>query len=170
MSTSKEAAKIIPGPGASIPPDRSIGAMLIDRGLIGIDEGEKILRYAKEKGLRFGDAAIALKLVDPEDVRQVLARQFDYPYLRPGESKVASSVCAAWSPFSDQVEALRALRSQLLLRWFTGEPERSCLSIVSAGSKEGRSYLAANLAVVFSQLGERIPPPSSVPASDPCLH
>jgi protein-tyrosine kinase len=60
---------------------------------------------------------------------------------------------AAYRPFSKQVEELRALRTQLLLRWFT--PDRKLLAIVSAMNGEGRSYLAANLAIVFSQLGER---------------
>lgn len=62
---------------------------------------------------------------------------------------------AAYHPYSPQVEALRALRSQLMLRWFTGEAGGKALAIVSPGRNEGRSYLAANLAVVFSQLGER---------------
>jgi chain length determinant protein tyrosine kinase EpsG len=64
-------------------------------------------------------------------------------------------VSAAYAPFSPQVEALRALRSQLILRWFDSNPDRKALAIVSAARNEGRSYIAANLAVVFSQLGER---------------
>jgi len=155
MSTpTMESARILPGPGVTPPPDRSLGAMLIDSGKLTPDDGERILRYAKEKGVRFGDAAVALKLATAEDVQQALARQFDYPYLVPGESDVASSVVAAWSPFSPQVEALRALRTQLLLRWFTGEPDRRSVAVVSTARGDGRSYLAANLAVVFSQMGE----------------
>lgn len=155
MSTpTMESARILPGPGISPPPDRSLGAMLIDSGKLTPDDGERILRYAKEKGVRFGDAAVALRLATAEDVQQALARQFDYPYLVPGESDVARSVVAAWSPFSAQVESLRALRTQLLLRWFTGEPERRSLAVVSTARGDGRSYLAANLAVVFSQMGE----------------
>jgi receptor protein-tyrosine kinase len=42
-----------------------------------------------------------------------------------------------------------------MLRRFTGDANCKMLSIVSPGPKEGRSYLAANLAIVFSQLGER---------------
>ncbi len=41
-----------------------------------------------------------------------------------------------------------------MLRWFTGDPERKSLAIASPGQREGRSWIAANLAVVFSQLGE----------------
>ena len=62
---------------------------------------------------------------------------------------------AAYQPFSSRVEQLRAIRSQLMLRWFDKADERQVLTIVGSQRGEGRSYLAANLAVVFSQLGER---------------
>jgi chain length determinant protein tyrosine kinase EpsG len=42
-----------------------------------------------------------------------------------------------------------------MLRWFDSDANRKALAIVSADAKEGRSYIAANLAIVFSQLGER---------------
>lgn len=150
-----DTARVIPGPGALVGGDRSMGAMLIDAGKLTPEGAERVLRHAKERGLRFGDAALALQLVSVDDIQHALAKQFDYPYLSVGQSGVSKHVVAAWSPFSPQVEALRAVRSQLLLRWFSGEPERHCIAIVSANSGDGRSYLAANLAVVFSQLGER---------------
>ena len=129
--------------------------MLVDAGKLSPEDGERILRYAKDKSLRFGDAAVALKLVSQEDIAQVLARQFDYPYLVPGQSNVLPEVVAAWAPFSPQMEALRALRSQLLLRWFSSDDDHRSLAVVSPGRGEGRSHLAANLAVVFSQMGEK---------------
>lgn len=147
--------RVIPGPGAAKTSDRSLGAMLVDAGAITPEDAERILRYSKEHSTRFGDAALALKLAKPEDIQQALARQFDYPYLVPGQSGVSADVVAAWSPFSRQVEALRALRSQLLLRWFADPLERRTLAIVSPNRGDGRSFLAANLAVVFSQMGER---------------
>lgn len=135
--------------------DRSIGAMLVDAGKISPEDAERILRYSKERSVRFGDAAIALGLASAADIQQVLSRQFAYPYLVPGQSNVSEEVVAAWTPFDAQVEALRALRSQLLLRWFTGEGGQKTLAMVSAGRGEGRTHLAANLAVIFSQMGER---------------
>ena len=42
-----------------------------------------------------------------------------------------------------------------MLRWFDAETERKALAIVSPSHGEGRSFIAANLAIVFSQLGER---------------
>ena len=68
---------------------------------------------------------------------------------------VSPDVVAAYRPFSYEVEQLRAIRSQLMLRWFDRDTNCNRLAIVGAGRGAGRSYVAANLAVVFSQLGER---------------
>ncbi len=134
--------------------DRSIGAILIDTGKLTVAKAELILRLQKDEGLRFGDAAIKLGLLTDDDIAFALARQYDYPYLLKGDSELSGDLIAAFQPFSPQVEALRALRSQLMLRWFTGDPDRRALAVTSPGRGEGRSWLAANLAVVFSQLGE----------------
>jgi len=133
--------------------DRSIGKILLDAGKLQPGDAERALRLQKEKGIRFGEACLQLKLLAQSDIDSALSRQFDYPYLRPGDVNLSDELVAAYDPFSEQVEALRALRTQLLLRWFT--PERKVLAIVSPASADGRSYLAANLAIVFSQLGER---------------
>ena len=136
-------------------PGRSIGAILVDSGLLTPENAERIMRLQKEKGLRFGDAAIELRLLKQEDIDDAISRQFEYPYLRKGQSSVSTELIAAYNPFDAQVEALRALRSQLMLRWFGVEADHKVLANGSSGRSEGRSFLAANLAVVFSQLGER---------------
>lgn len=135
--------------------DRLIGAILSESGRLLPEDVERILRLQREKGLRFGEAAVRLGILTPADVECALSRQFHYPYLARGETAVSEDVVAAYDPFSKQVEALRALRSQLALRWFDDDPARKSLVVVSAARKEGRSFIAANLAVVFSQLGER---------------
>ena len=135
--------------------ERSIGAILIDAGKLKAEDAERVLRLAREKGMRFGDAAKQLGLITDADIEQALSRQFDYPYLSRGESRVAEEVVAAYNPFAPQVEALRALRSQLVLRWFDSDTAHKALAITSPGRHEGRSWLTANLGVVFSQLGER---------------
>lgn len=134
---------------------RSIGAILIDAGRLKVEDAERILRLQREREMLFGDAALRLKLLTQEDIDFALSRQFEYSYLLRGQSAVSEEVTAAYAPFTPQVEALRALRSQLMLRWFDTDPAHRALAIVSSESKEGRSYIAANLAVVFSQLGER---------------
>lgn len=135
--------------------DRSIGSILVDAGRILPEDTERILRYQREQNVHFGEAAVRLGLARPADIEYALSRQFEYPYLVRGESAVHPSVIAAYDPFSGEVEALRALRTQLLLRLLHEERRRSRLAIISPESGDGRSYLAANLAVVFSQLGEK---------------
>jgi len=138
-------------------PGRTIGAVLIESGRLRLEDVEEILwlQLKRGSGLRFGDAGKELGLLSQADIDFALAAQFDYRYLRRGESRVSEEVIAAYDPFSPQVEALRALRSQLMLRWFDSDPARRALAVLSAGRNEGRSYIAANLAVVFSQLGQR---------------
>lgn len=135
--------------------ERHIGALLVDSRKLSVEDAERILRFQKEKGLRFGEAAIKLGLVTEADIQQALSKQFDYPVVLPGESNLSAELVAAYEPTSKQVEAFRALRSQLMLRWFTPEKEPRALAIVSSERGAGRSYMSANLAIVFSQLGER---------------
>jgi chain length determinant protein tyrosine kinase EpsG len=134
---------------------RSIGAILVDTGRLSVKDAEKILRLQKEQGKRFGDAAIELGLVTQDDISFALSQQFDYPYLPVGDTSLSSELVAAYKPFSPVVEKLRTLRSQLMMRWFNAERQHNALAIMSPGNKEGRSFIAANLAIVFSQLGER---------------
>jgi len=134
---------------------RAIGAILIDNGRLTPDAAERILKLQKERGLRFGDAAIQLGMLTEADIQQALSRQYDYPYLMPGDERISEEVVAAFKPFSPIVEQLRAVRSQLMLRWFDADVGHKTLAVVSASRADGRSFTAANLAVVFSQLGER---------------
>ena len=137
---------------------RSLGGILIDSGLLRPEDAERVLLVQKEHNLRFGDAAVRLGLLTEADIQYALSRQFAYAYLRkiPGEKRpVSEEVVAAYEPFSPRVEELRAVRSQLMLRWFDKADQRQVLTVVGTERGEGRSHLAANLAVVFSQLGER---------------
>jgi protein-tyrosine kinase len=132
--------------------DSSIGGLLLESGKITPENAERVLRMQKELGIRFGEAAQRLGLITDADIQQVLARQFDYPYLQVGEANYASELVAAYQPFSPQVEKLRAVRSQLMLRWFARG--RKSLVVLGVNPGDGASLFAANLAIVFSQLGE----------------
>lgn len=140
---------------ASVPKERPIGAILIDAGRISPETAERILRHQKEHGLRFGDAGLAMGVISQEDIRFALAHQFDYTYVAPGENPATAEVIAAFQPNNRCVEAMRALRSQLMVRWLDNQSERKSLALVSAEAGVGKTFIAANLAVVFSQLGER---------------
>ena len=132
--------------------DSSIGGLLLESGKITPENAERVLRMQKDLGIRFGEAAVRLGLISEDDIQHVLARQFDYPYLLKGESALSPHLVAAFEPFSAQVEALRAIRSQLMLRWFARG--RKALAVVGVDPDDGVSIFTSNLAVVFSQLGE----------------
>jgi protein-tyrosine kinase len=132
---------------------RALGAILVEQGLLKSEDIEEIQRFAAAKGLRFGDAALQLGLLTQRDVDVAIAQQFNYPTVpRGGKNGVADDVVAAYLPQSEVIEPLRALRSQLSLRW---DDDHKILAITSPGREEGRSWLAANLATVFAQMGKR---------------
>jgi len=135
------------------PLDSSMGAVLVDAGKLTLDGAERALRMQKDLGIRFGEAAVRLGLVSEDDVQEALARQFAYPYLPKGQANLSPRLVAAYEPFSPQVESLRAIRSQLMLRWFARG--HRALAVLGADPEDGAALFAANLAVVFSQLGEQ---------------
>ena len=137
---------------------RSLGGILIDSGLLRPEDVDRILLLQKQENLRFGEAAVKLGLISEADVQYALSRQFSYAYLRKttGDKKpVSDELIAAYEPFSPRVEELRAIRTQLMLRWFDKADRRQVLTVLGTERGEGRSHLAANLAIVFAQLGER---------------
>jgi superfamily II DNA helicase RecQ len=93
--------------------DSSIGGLLLEAGKITPDNAERVWRLQKELGIRFGEAALRLGLINDADIAQVLARQFDYPSLQQGEHTHSPLLVAAYPPFSQQVERLRAVRKRL---------------------------------------------------------
>ncbi|MFL9610275.1 polysaccharide biosynthesis tyrosine autokinase [Methylobacillus sp. Pita2] len=133
--------------------DFSIGGMLLKMGKITPQDAERILRLQKERGIRFGEAAESLGLVSAADINYVLSKQFAYPYLMDGRGDFSESLVAAYDPFSINVEKYRAIRSQLMLYWFTQGKKSLTFSSVYEG--DDTSDLVANLGVVFSQLGEK---------------
>jgi chain length determinant protein tyrosine kinase EpsG len=134
---------------------RQLGAILMDEGKLTASDAEAVLARQRELGWRFGEAAIELNLITDSDLRQALAKQYAFPYLVSGPEGVSKELIAAWDPFHPVVEELRGVRTQLLIRWYNPEAGRRTLAIASPCAREGRSFVAANLAVVFSQLGQR---------------
>ena len=157
MSAHPDSASLNHGTSGTIIPlrDRSIGALLIDAGRLTSADADRIARAQRERGLRFGEAAIELGLLTHEDIGYALDRQFSHSTLAIGDASIAPEVMAAFQSGHVTVEALRQLRTQLLLRWIDSEPDRRCLAIVGAESGAGTSFIAANLAVLFAQLGEK---------------
>jgi receptor protein-tyrosine kinase len=135
--------------------DRRIGTILSEDGTLSVRDVGRVMDLQQKEGLRFGEAALRLGLITADDLRGAVAKQYDLPHLLPDNQNVNSELVVAYEPFHRRAEELRALRTQLLIRWAGGEVNQRVLAMVSAGNGEGRSYVTANLAVAFSQLGER---------------
>lgn len=138
----------------SIRVDANIGKLLQDAGKLKPQDMERVLRLQQEEDLRFGEAAQKLGLVTEDDIQQALSRQFAYPYIPAAEASLSPELTAATAPYSKEAEALRSVRSELLMRWF--HDGRKTLAVGSARADEGASYLAANLAVLFAQMGRKV--------------
>ncbi len=164
----KSAEKAVVMPSLTMPPEkamaysepmrdrsRAIGAILVEQGRLSPEDVEEIQRFATENSLRFGGAAVQLNLLTQNDIEVALAQQYNYPVLARGKGGVTDEVIAAYLPHSELVEPMRALRSQLSLRWVS-KASRRVLAITSPSRGDGRSWLAANLATVFAQMGERV--------------
>ena len=135
--------------------DRCIGALLVDEGKLTPREVERVLERQRREKVRFGEAAVRLGYISDDDVRFALAKQYDLPHFTPSADGPSRELVAAFAPFHPRTEEMRALRTQLLIKWYNPEQGRKCLVIASPEKGEGRSYVASNLAVVFSQLGAR---------------
>ena len=130
-----------------------IGQALIAHAKLNQTNVDRILALQVEKNLLFGEAAKQLGLITEDDLQKVLSQQFNYTYLQEGNQKLSQLLTAAHAPFSVEAENLRSLRSQLLMRWF--DQGHKTLTITSASNQDSASLLAANLAIVFSQLNKK---------------
>jgi protein-tyrosine kinase len=134
------------------PPEALLGALLVADGVLSELDVKRVRVAQQDNGLRFGEAAQSLGLVQEHHIRTALAVQFNYPYTGGGTS-LDARLFAALDPFGPQAEALRILRSELTLRWFN--ERQKTLAVVAARAGAGCSSIAANLAIAFAQAGER---------------
>lgn len=131
---------------------KTIGFLLLEAGKLKPSDADAILKTQKDFGCKFGDAAIKLGLVSQEDILQVLSYQFDYDTLPLESDSVDPSIITAFNINGSMVDELKGLRSQLSLRWFA---ENKFLAVTATSNHSGTSYISANLAVMFSQLGQK---------------
>jgi len=134
----------------------SLGTILIAQGKLTPPDAERVAEFQKRHRIRFGDAAVRMRLIKRADVQFALSQQFNYPVLSLTDPALSRELVAAYDPLSSTAEAIRALRTQLKLRWIgTAGEATQRIAVVSPSAKDGRSFIAANLALIFSQAGER---------------
>src|SRR6188768_3825872 len=121
--------------------DRCIGAILVEEGKLTPREVERVLERQRKEKVRFGEAAVRLGYLNEDDVRFALARQYDLPHFTPSSDGPSRELVAAFAPFHPRTEELRALRTQLMIRWYNPEQGRKSLVVASPERGEGRSYV-----------------------------
>jgi len=130
-----------------------IGSVLIELGKITEEDAERVSREQEEHGLKFGQTAVVLGLVSTADIQYALAYQFHAPVLSEAKSQLSRQLVAAHFPSSSGADAIRELRSHLLLRWF--DDQRKSLCMMNCGLGDAASIMIANLAILFSYLRKR---------------
>jgi protein-tyrosine kinase len=136
------------------PDSNLIGGRLVELGYLHPENIALVAAAQTKWDLPFGEAAVRLGLVSREAVQEALSRQYSFPCLPLTEDAFPAELVMVMNPQHPMAESLRTLRSQLALRWLN-EFGRKCLSVVSTQRGEGRSFIAANLAVAFAQMNER---------------
>src|SRR5947207_12912780 len=134
----KSTDNVLPMEGASRLTGRHIGAILVDEGKLTASDAEQVLKRQRELGWRFGEAAIELNLITDTDLRQALAKQYEFPYLVSGPEGVSKELIAAWDPVHPVVEELRGVLTQLLIRWYNPEAGRKTRASSCPAPWEGR--------------------------------
>lgn len=126
----------------------------LERGKIAQEEVSKILKLQLERKISFNSAAVELGILTPADVSEALGQQ-RATLPKADDYALSPQLEIAYDTSLGRAEILRKLRYQLSVRWFALQAPCGSLAIVSSGSGDGKSRLAAELAIVFAQAGER---------------
>ncbi len=149
---------------------------LIAKGKLTQEGAVRIEEAMQSSGLGYGDAALQLGLIAPADLaeaveaaRQLPPRSGDgivegalhkmsfnrgLPIKYVGVAKAGPSLIILNNPEANYSEQIRALRTELMLL-NAASRAGNLLVILSPCQGEGRTQLCAELAIAFSQLGQR---------------
>jgi len=131
----------------------TLGDIMEKSGILTKAQVEDALHLQQEENLYFGEAALKLKYITHEELNFALARQYGYEYLTPDNTSLSKELISVYKPFSEQAEELRAIRSALIINAL--DKGHKVMAVLSPGEGEGKSYAAANLAILFSQLNKK---------------
>ena len=134
------------------PLDR-MGDRFIRAGRLTAAQVEQVLRLQDAEHLRFGEAAVRLGFLTEQDVLAVLSEQFNYATAINATPLLSLHLSIAHRPSSDEAEAIRKARTNILA--LMANRDTLSIAIVSPRHGEGKTYLAASLAIAFSQAGQR---------------
>ncbi|WP_294638081.1 polysaccharide biosynthesis tyrosine autokinase [uncultured Aquabacterium sp.] len=137
-------------------PTQTIGDIIGRINSLDAGQIDTIVDYQRKHGVKFGEAAVALRLARPEDVAWALSVQFNYPYEGRDPQTVSPELVVATRPFEPAAEFFRDIRSRMLATVFSPrQPRRLALAVCSVDPGDGKTFFAINLAAAFSQLPGR---------------
>lgn len=132
----------------------NIGSILVSAGKLSLADLHRIIALQGKEDLLFGEAAVSLGILTEEDVRWALSCQYSYPSVNIDDNpSLSRELIVVHDPLDERVETFRSIRSGLIFSG-VGKIIRT-IAVLSPGEQEGRTFVAANLAVVFAQLGMR---------------
>ena len=135
-----------------VPAPCRIGEILIQAGKISAAGAENVAEMQKKENVLFGEAAIKMGLLTREDISLALDIQFSCRRLDPhAQEAVSAEVIAAHRPSDALTEVFRSIRGHLI-RSGAGRQIKT-LSIISPDEGEGKTFIAANMAASFAQIG-----------------
>ena len=138
-----------------MPGAQPIGRILVGAGRLTAIDAMRVLEVSNREKRPFGEIAQRMGLLAQDDIRFALARQFSFSQLPADDESLSRDVLAAYSSNHPTVEQLRGLRSQIIESTSNGTRANPMVAIVSSDRGDGRSFIAANLAVLFAQLQVR---------------
>lgn len=116
---------------------------------------QQIQQICSERGLSVIEAARALECIDEDSLRHSLIEKFGLtPVVDESDSALSKELAALFAPQHPYVGELRIVREELAARWFN--PTRHALVIGGMENGIGSSRVAANLAVLYAQRGNRV--------------
>lgn len=128
--------------------DLRIGALLVAKGSLTEAQVDDILRTQQKGEGAFGEVARKLGLIQDDDLQAVLLRQGHDHHTALQNVVWPRELVAARPAADDDIAVYRALRLQLMKRWFSlGHRSLACLS---PDPDTGLSFFVANLALVFA--------------------
>jgi protein-tyrosine kinase len=131
-----------------------LGEILIESGLLGPQQVQTVLAQQAGNPRRFGELAVALGLVAQSDIDLALSKQLDIEFEPSAPGHAGLPALNIGTLQSRQLEVLRSVRSQLLLRWFGEMPEQHTMAVMSHEPGDGRSHVCAMLGRLFAQSQE----------------
>lgn len=140
--------------GAFLPnSDSMLKAALIERCALSELVIARVSDAERKLGVSFTDAAVFVGVVTQDDVDAVRAVENRLVVVHRERVRPDDCLMLIRDPFDPHSERVRSLRTELLLRREASD-QADVMVVMSPCAGEGRSQLAAELAIAFSQLGQ----------------